>query len=154
MHLSSICNTDQQERTKNIMFVPLHIVVSLQQLWQLWPFSLPRSNHQLSRVAITAPTQARFVCLFVQTQDLKQSENQPPWYINLCLACPPLLIEKVLNLISLIFVVVVADNWGGLIFMAVLSGVGLGRENYSRKLGNKITQVLLLFSTQGWGRGP
>ena len=38
--------------------------------------------------------------------------------------------------------------------MAVLSGVCLGRENYSRKLGNKITQVLLLFSTQGWGRGP
>ena len=37
--------------------------------------------------------------------------------------------------------------------MAVLSGVRLGRKKYSRKLGNKITQVLLLFSTQGWGSG-
>ena len=38
--------------------------------------------------------------------------------------------------------------------MAVLSGGGLaGGKNYSRKLGKKITRVLLLFSTQGWGRG-
>ena len=36
--------------------------------------------------------------------------------------------------------------------MAVLSGGGLEGENYSRKLGKKITRVLLLFSTQGWGR--
>ena len=36
--------------------------------------------------------------------------------------------------------------------MAVLSGGGLaGGKNYSRKLGKKITRVLLLFSTQGWG---
>ena len=36
--------------------------------------------------------------------------------------------------------------------MAVLSGGGLARgKNYSRKLGKKITRVLLLFSTQGWG---
>ena len=40
--------------------------------------------------------------------------------------------------------------------MAVLSGGGLvgGWESIHANLARKLLRVLLLFSTQGWGRGP